>query len=180
MGARLTGYGLVVSVTRMKEVISRINRARSLGIRRSDANKRFMAMVKKTPGCWWWTGALNAHGYGVFRPYERTKQFGAHRYSYLLHRGPLTPGLVIDHLCGEPTCVNPHHLEEVTVLTNCLRSRSPAAENARKTHCKYGHPFSGVNLGRGKNANGRPKRVCRTCAAAAQKPYRAKIKALSV
>lgn len=42
-------------------------------------------------------------------------------------------------------CVNPDHLEAVTPRENVLRSLSPCAVNARKTHCASGHPLSGEN-----------------------------------
>ncbi|MDP9192333.1 MAG: hypothetical protein M3P06_11600 [Acidobacteriota bacterium] len=43
-------------------------------------------------------------------------------------------------------CVRPDHLEVVTHKENNLRGHSFAARNARKTHCKHGHPFEGDNL----------------------------------
>lgn len=53
--------------------------------------------------------------------------FLASRASAALHRGRLVPNhLVVDHLCGNPPCVNPHHLDVVTQRTNLARARVTA------------------------------------------------------
>jgi HNH endonuclease len=124
-----------------------------------------MAKVNKTDGCWLWTGTTSHGGYGSFRMDGR--QQGAHRVAYVLFRGPIPDGLTIDHLCRVPGCVNPDHLEAVTMRENTLRGVSKVAQQARKTHCLRGHPLSGDNLWvRG------GKRFCRTCAALVHQPNR--------
>lgn len=98
---------------------------------------------------------------------------GAHVYSWELANGPVPAGMTIDHLCHTPEscaggpacqhrrCVNPAHLTLATYRDNALRGSSPAAINARKTHCPRGHPLSGDNL----FVNVRGARVCRACRA---------------
>lgn len=54
-------------------------------------------------------------------------------------------GLHLDHLCRNPMCINPSHLEPVTQKENTLRGFSVPAINARKTECKRGHPFTPEN-----------------------------------
>lgn len=70
----------------------------------------------------------------------------AHRFSYQLYKGNIPKNLVIDHLCKNPSCVNPDHLEAVTNRENILRGISPAAINSKKTHCPKGHKLSGDNV----------------------------------
>lgn len=111
-------------------------------------------------GCWVWTGSLARGGYAKTKMAGRTVL--AHRVVYEEIVGRVTDGRQLDHLCRNPACVNPHHLEQVTALTNVLRSAGFAAVNAAKTHCKYGHSFSGSNL----IFRGRA-RVCRQCRNAA-------------
>lgn len=65
-------------------------------------------------------------------------------------------GLVIDHLCNNPPCVNPRHLRMVTQKENVLRStKTIASINAAKTHCQAGHAFDAVDKEGG--------RFCRRC-----------------
>lgn len=70
-------------------------------------------------GCWIWVGRLNRNGYGRICLGGREPM--AHRVSYELHVGPIPDGLVLDHLCRVRCCVNPFHLEPVTVQVNTLR-----------------------------------------------------------
>jgi hypothetical protein len=105
-------------------------------------------------GCWLWTAA-QLNGYGAIKVAGRFR--GAHRVSYELHKGPVPDGLVLDHLCRVPFCVNPDHLEPVTIGENISRGDN---HHRRKTHCKRGHAFTAENtliLSTG-------SRACRTCA----------------
>lgn len=96
-------------------------------------------------GCWAWTGAQFELGYGSFRDDGR-KQVRAYRYAWEFFIGPIPEGLTIDHLCRNPNCVNPTHLEPVTMRENTLRGIGPSAINSRRTHCASGHPLAGDNL----------------------------------
>lgn len=126
-----------------------------------SADERFWEKVDvgHPLGCWLWTGASGQWGYGRFNKGSRTYT-ASHRYAYEVLIGPIPDGLTLDHLCRNPPCVNPDHLEPVTQRENSLRSESRHAKNARKTRCKRGHPFTSENTyvppgGRGRN--------CREC-----------------
>jgi len=122
---------------------------------------RFLAKLSKDGGgCWLWTAAANAAGYGVMR--VRMRMLRAHRVSYELHVGTIPDGLMLDHLCRNTLCVNPAHLEPVTQRENVMRGRGICPLNAAKTHCPYGHPYSGRNL---LLAGTRKVRKCRQCIA---------------
>ena len=86
----------------------------------------------------------------------------AHRIGYEQLVGPIPKGLELDHLCRVRHCVNPDHLEPVTHKENTLRGSCPAAVNARKTHCKRGHPLTDDNIARQSKTNAR---VCLKCQA---------------
>ena len=103
--------------------------------------------------CWPWLGALTNWGYG--RPTFAGRAVYAHRLAYELVVGSVPEGLVLDHLCRNPCCCNPAHLEPVTERENILRGQGAPALNAAKTHCGRGHPLP---------TTGRPRRcpVCRT------------------
>lgn len=108
-------------------------------------------------GCVEWRGRLNYGGYGITTVGNRSVK--AHRASYELRVGPIPTGLQIDHLCRNPACINPAHLEPVTAAENTRRAlNSPTGINARKTHCIRGHEFTAENT---RIVSGR--RVCRAC-----------------
>ena len=119
---------------------------------------RFWARVSKTDTCWIWTGSKTTQGYGMIR--VDGQHVYAHRWSYEQANGQIPQGLEMDHLCRNPSCVNPSHLEAVTHRENGIRGNSPCAENARKTHCPHGHSLEDAYIYR---ARGRTGRMCRTC-----------------
>lgn len=107
-------------------------------------------------GCWLWRGVTTG-GYGYMD--IRGQRFLAHRVAYTLFVGAIPKGKQLDHLCRVRHCINPAHLEVVTSRENVLRGEGISAQNARKTHCKNGHPFSA------ENTRNRPdgRRRCREC-----------------
>ncbi len=72
----------------------------------------------------------------------------SHRVMYTFVVGPIPDGLTIDHLCKNPGCCNPDHLEAVTQRENVHRSNNPAAIKARMTACAKGHEFTVLPNGR--------------------------------
>lgn len=132
---------------------------------RKPVEDRFWAKVNPTGFCWEWTGYVHRSGYGAFTPHEGETPQQAHRFAYELLIGPIPEGLVIDHLCRNKSCVNPDHLEPVTIQENTLRGYSESAMNARKTHCKNGHEFTPENMW----ISGVGARLCRACYLAKQR-----------
>lgn len=94
-------------------------------------------------GCWLWTGNTDTCGYGRIR--VKGRLLSAHRLSYELHVGEIPSGMELDHLCRNPPCVNPDHLEPVTHEVNVQRGDGGRMWR-EKTHCPQGHPYEGANL----------------------------------
>lgn len=125
---------------------------------------RVFAKISPEPnsGCWLWTGAASSTGYGSVgvgskasgQPFVRV----AHRVVWLLERGDIPRGLVLDHLCRNPTCVNPAHLEPVPQKENKKRG----LQGDLRTACKNGHPVQG---------NTNPSGRCRVCKTAEQRRW---------
>lgn len=110
--------------------------------------------------CWLWTGSRSPLGYGKFVPDSTASSVPkqAHRVAYESLICQIPDGLVLDHLCKNPPCVNPWHLDPVTQAVNLLRSDGPARMNGKKTHCDRGHPFDETNTRRTNHG-----RECRAC-----------------
>ena len=121
------------------------------------AARRIGARFIRSGSCWPWRGAPDGRGYGEIM--IRRKRYKAHRAVYELLVGPIPRGLTLDHLCRNPMCVNPAHLEPVTVAENVMRGMGACAVNSRKTHCKRGHPFTPENT----MLSPRGYRACREC-----------------
>lgn len=121
-------------------------------------------------GCWEWQGARQDRGYGVLTVLGY--QIRTHRYFYESLVGPVPDGLELDHLCRNPPCVNPEHLEPVTHAENMRRyseshvNSFPSLENS---HCPHGHAMTEENTYVKPNGGA----SCRECGRAAWRRWNA-------
>lgn len=112
-------------------------------------------------GCWAWSGAKDAHGYG--RIGKRT--YGEHRvhiYVWKQLEGAIPQGHELDHLCRNTSCCNPTHLEPKTHRDNVLAGNTPSAITYRTDTCARGHSMADAYV----KARGRE---CRSCALEARR-----------
>ncbi|MGQ5576710.1 HNH endonuclease signature motif containing protein [Streptomyces sp. ECR3.8] len=125
--------------------------------------------------CWRWTGSKDRDGYGIYNHRQNATRY-VHRLMYELVKGPIQPGLVMDHLCRLPICCNPDHVEPVTQAENVRRGRATEVSRrlaAARTHCPNGHPYEGDNFTVKSRGPKRGRRRCRVCARALSRKYRA-------
>lgn len=101
--------------------------------------------------CWTWIGQL-------YEGYGRYGQLAGHRIVYENLVGEIPDGLVLDHTCLNTKCVNPFHLDPVTIGENVRRARALS----RKETCPHGHPYVGSNLYINPNTGAR---LCKACGA---------------
>ncbi len=73
-------------------------------------------------GCWIWKRSRTPRHYGGFYDSVQRLPMSAYRFAYQTFIGQVPDGLVLDHTCCAPACVNPAHLEPVTVSENLRRS----------------------------------------------------------
>lgn len=91
------------------------------GVVPTPAIDRVLRRTRYVAGCWEFQGTKYL-GYGVVGLGSRADgTVLVHRLVFQELVGPLTPGLVLDHLCRNHACCNPLHLEEVTLAENTRR-----------------------------------------------------------
>lgn len=145
--------------------------------------KRIAASIEVTKNeCWRWTKSLDRHGYGRFNVTidGRRRYTGAHRASWLTHRGDIPGDLVIDHLCRNRACVNPGHMELVDNATNTIRGDHSAKKGRSGTRpgtqlhaCTQHGRLDGYLAVR--RSNGYTFWACRICRRVAKARYRARL-----
>jgi hypothetical protein len=121
----------------------------------------FGHVTETADGCWNYSPVHPETGYAQFTVDNGKRRVLAHRWSFEHFVAPIPEGLEIDHLCKNPACVNPWHLEPVTSRVNSLRG-----VGSRET-CVNGHPYDVGNTTIRPNGH----RRCRTCAREAQRRH---------
>ena len=83
------------------------------------------------------TWRSRVHGYGSIL-LDDGRSVPVHRFSYMLSKGNIPEGLVIDHICHNPSCVNPDHLRAVTQQQN-LENLPGAMKSNGHSHVRGVH-----------------------------------------
>ena len=78
-------------------------------------------IVDASTGCWIWQGHLTK-GYGMIDIGNTGKKY-VHILMFVLKYGNIPPGLELDHVCRNRSCVNPDHVEIVTRAVNIQRGK---------------------------------------------------------
>lgn len=116
----------------------------------------FNARHEKTDGCWLWTGTIATGGYG------RASNQPAHRFAFKLLKGGISPNMQLDHLCSVRNCVNPEHLDSVTIEQDGARKKIRNRWRGWATHCARGHELTDLTTNWRANGQGRQCRICQS------------------
>lgn len=134
--------------------------------------EKFWARVDADADCWMWMGALDQDGYGSYT--HGGRKWRAHRFAFEDLRSSIPFGLQLDHLCRTRSCVNPDHLEPVTLAENLRRGIGGCRKDGR---CKHGHLLDAENTLHHRRKTGAISKVCRTCWTGYFRKYRAQKRA---
>jgi len=96
--------------------------------------------------CWEWQGAITTDrpagkkggwggGYGCLKAGKTWIR--AHVFAWMITHGDIPDGLVVGHVCNNRKCVNPEHLELVTMGENLKH----AHDSGRRFESNGGVPF---------------------------------------
>lgn len=127
-----------------------------------DAFERFSEKVNTDGDCWEWTASKKPFGHGRFK-WNGTMGL-AHRFAYEHLVGPIPDGHDVHHVCANPSCVNPDHLEPLTRKEHMRLGNTIPAARIAQTHCIHGHEFDEANTYIYKG-----NRNCRACNREAQR-----------
>ena len=133
--------------------------------RHSDSfEDRYIANVRfaDLDNCWEWTKSKNSKGYARIR--FKRKYFYVHRLVLFELLGLEIPsGMVIDHLCRNPSCVRPSHLEVVSYAENTRRGVvcKISLDKAREMRALRAHGMTTISLGKQFGiSSGEVSRIC--------------------
>lgn len=96
-------------------VVQRILRGTNILNTRKNLFYSNVLIPEKIDGCMIWKSSKR-NGYGRFN--INGKNISAHRYSYELFIGKIPDKKIVLHVCDNPSCVRPDHLEIGTYLDN--------------------------------------------------------------
>ena len=117
--------------------------------------------------CWIWPGKKDPKGYcwtstrGVNGDTKKRTR-AAHRVVYERLVGPIPACHDLHHVCENPPCCNPKHLQPLTRSAHTLITDSASAWNRAKTHCPKGHEYTLENTWIRQSRS--RERHCRACA----------------
>ena len=126
---------------------------------KKEIKRIFKNVSPKVNKCWIWTGATDARGYGLVHFRGRTERIHRIMYAWRIKEIPRRingkKSLQLHHLCNNPGCCNPSHLQLMSPRSHVLSSNGITAMHHRKTKCIHGHELKLAKNGK--------RRDCPTC-----------------
>lgn len=134
--------------------------------------ERVLSKVAYSHGCWLFQGKVDVHGYDRIGHTDGTGL--AHRAVYIALIGDPGEDIALDHLCRNPACVNPWHMDPVPNAEN-VRRGCGSQRRLAKTHCPHGHQYTPENT----RIKPWGARECRACGNAGQRERRRRASAMA-
>lgn len=106
---RYKGQGQCIECQRLRMRVARDGQRRIGPQGVLSVYDRFERYVVRQDGCWSWSGARDADGYGIVSM-QKHRVARAPRVSWEIHKGPIPSGIFVLHRCDNPPCTNPLHL----------------------------------------------------------------------
>lgn len=119
-GRFLRGHNLRVANPMSGQTSWNKGRFSRTGVTSSDVQEEDRGYL--TP-CLIWKRSCFPNGYGKVRIWRDgiRRTLGTHRVAWEQAHGPIPQGLVLDHLCEQPSCCNPEHMRVVPQRHNVRR-----------------------------------------------------------
>jgi hypothetical protein len=126
----------------------------------SQEDKYWGRVDRNGAGCWFWTGGIDANGYGSV--WWGDQVVTAHRVAWYLEHDQWPTQYVV-HECEVRRCVNPTHLLEVDRAERNRRLSGARPAYKKPAACIRGHYFTAENTYRPpKEPNTRQCKQCRS------------------
>lgn len=147
----------------------------------SILQERILARIAKDPitECWNWTGQTReGYPHWTVRSKRERRTWYVHRLMYsvsrgvLLKRGRKENDLVVDHICNNPSCINPRHLQLIMSGENI--SRSPKHPSLHYHRDRWHPKVTPEDIHHYVNRSGFDKERCSPCYNRYHREYRRK------
>lgn len=136
---------------------------------------KIVGWTRSENGCLEYNGYRNENGYGQFRDMVTNKLVRVHRIAYRELIGDIKDDEVVMHICDNPACSEPTHLQKGTQEENIKDMWSKnRAHNSDLKVCSNGHEYP---IDRPKNID---KNRCRICANERNRRYELRKKGILV
>jgi len=95
----------------------------------------YLNILINESGCWIWKGFKLPSGYAQTKVRTKFKTYFVyvHRLSYMFFKGEIPIRRQIHHICRNPSCINPSHLQVITPQKHrwlvCKQNDSPINDN---------------------------------------------------
>ena len=126
----------------VSEIRNRRNTTTSTPLKTRNGRLKYKV---RDDGCWQWLLNKDKAGYGTCGKSKVNNENYAHRAVYIFLKGLIPIGMTLDHLCRNRWCVNPNHMEPVSLKENVRRAPRTKLTTIQVDEIKKGTDFLRVD-----------------------------------